>query len=162
MKPSNDCVGLPSLDNQTQSLLQSRTDEICRGSLVYMVPEIHTEQLTSASPSLVLSCYGCSQSLKAVGIVANPPHDLVIVSSMKPSYRDPSTLEMRSQEGNVYFRVQKSCIRRKQSYFVPQMVSIPHGLLALLKTEHLHYFTGIWIAHLNIKSLLKTILQLAP
>ena len=38
-----------SLDAQTQSLLQSRTDEICRGTLVYMAPEIHTGRLTSAS-----------------------------------------------------------------------------------------------------------------
>ena len=31
-----------SLEVQTQSILKSRTDEICRGTLEYMAPEIHT------------------------------------------------------------------------------------------------------------------------
>ena len=38
-----------SLDTQTQSVLQSRTDKICRGTPVYMAPEIHTGRLTNAS-----------------------------------------------------------------------------------------------------------------
>ncbi|XP_028410675.1 probable tyrosine-protein kinase DDB_G0283397 [Dendronephthya gigantea] len=38
-----------SLDAQTQSVLCSRTDDICRGTLIYMAPEIHTCRLTSAS-----------------------------------------------------------------------------------------------------------------
>ncbi len=38
-----------SLDAQTQSILKSRTDEICRGTLVYMAPEIHTGRLAGAS-----------------------------------------------------------------------------------------------------------------
>jgi serine/threonine protein kinase len=38
-----------SLDAQTQSILRSRTDDICRGTPVYMAPEIHTRQLTNAS-----------------------------------------------------------------------------------------------------------------
>ena len=38
-----------SLDAQTQSILESRTDKICRGTPVYMAPEIHTGRLTNAS-----------------------------------------------------------------------------------------------------------------
>ena len=38
-----------SLDAQTQSILRSRTSEICRGTLVYMAPEIHTGRLGRAS-----------------------------------------------------------------------------------------------------------------
>ena len=38
-----------SLDAQTQSILESRTDKICRGTPVYMAPEIHTGHLTNAS-----------------------------------------------------------------------------------------------------------------
>jgi serine/threonine protein kinase len=34
---------------QTQSILKSRADEICRGTAVYMSPEIHTGRLTNAS-----------------------------------------------------------------------------------------------------------------
>ena len=38
-----------SLDAQTQSVLCSRTDDVCRGTPVYMAPEIHTGKLTNAS-----------------------------------------------------------------------------------------------------------------
>lgn len=38
-----------SLDAQTQSILESRTDKICRGTPVYMAPEIYTSCLTNAS-----------------------------------------------------------------------------------------------------------------
>ncbi len=96
-----------------------------------------TANFLQLCPPLVRSCYGCSQTLKPGGTIANPPHDLVIISQMKRSYRDPSTLEMRSREGNVYFHVHESCIQN--NYYVPKLVSIPHGLLTHLKTEHLHF-----------------------
>ena len=38
-----------SLDTQTGSVLQTRTDDICRGTPVYMAPEIHTGLLGKAS-----------------------------------------------------------------------------------------------------------------
>jgi len=38
-----------SLDTQTLSIVQSRTDDICRGTPVFMAPEIHMELLTSAT-----------------------------------------------------------------------------------------------------------------
>ena len=98
-----------------------------------------TVNLLQLCPPLVRSCYGCSQSLKPGGVIAHPPHDLVIISVMNRSFRDPSTLEMRFREGNVYFHVQESCIRRKQPYFIPQMASVPHGLLPHLKAEHMHF-----------------------
>ena len=119
-----------------------------------------TANLLGLCPSLVGFCYGCSQSLKLWGIVANSPHDLVIVSRMKRSYRDPSPLEMRSREANFYFHVQESCIRRKQPYFISQMVAIPHGLLALLKTEHLHDLREFGLHIKTLHHSLKRILQL--
>ena len=109
------------------------------------IPPINTPQasftadLLQRSPSLIRSCYGCSQALKPGGTIANPPLDLVIISRMQRVFRDPSTLEMIFREGNVYFHVQQSRIRNKQPYFVQQMVSIPHGLLPLFKTEHSHF-----------------------
>lgn len=97
--------------------------------------------LLQLCPPLVRSCCGCSQSLKAGGIIVPPPHELVIISEnlVKRSFRDPSTLEMRSREGNVYFHVLESCIRSKQRYFIPRMASVPHGLLPHLKAEHMHF-----------------------
>ena len=38
-----------SLDTQTQSIVQSCTDDICRGTPVFMAPEIHMGLLTSAT-----------------------------------------------------------------------------------------------------------------
>lgn len=38
-----------SMYAQTQSILESRTDKICRGAPVYMAPEIQTARLTTAS-----------------------------------------------------------------------------------------------------------------
>ena len=37
------------MDAQKQSILQSRTKEICRSTPVCMAPEIHLDQLTNAS-----------------------------------------------------------------------------------------------------------------
>ena len=102
-------------------------------------PQHFTVNMLQLCPPLVRSCYGCSQSLKPGGVIAHPPHDLVIISVMNRSFRDPSTLEMRFRKGNVYFYVQESCIRRKQPYFIPQMASVPHGLLLHLKAEHMHF-----------------------
>ena len=38
-----------SLNTQTQSILQSRTEDVCRGTPVYMAPEIHNNTLKNAN-----------------------------------------------------------------------------------------------------------------
>ena len=49
-------------------------------------PQHFTVNLLQLCPPLVRSCYGCSQSLKHGGVIAHPPHDLVIISVMNRSF----------------------------------------------------------------------------
>ena len=69
--------------------------------------------LQLCSPS-VRQCYGSSQALKPGGIIASPPHDLVIMTRMNRQYGENTTGEMRVKEGNVYFHLNVHCVRREQ------------------------------------------------
>lgn len=90
-------------------------------------------------PHLVRSCYGCSQSLKPGGAIANPPYDMTIISRMNRGFRAPPDGEIMFKEGNVYFHVQLSCIRIRQPYFNPQQAEVPNWLMPYLTSEHMQY-----------------------
>ncbi len=109
-----------------------------------------TANLLQLCPPLVRSCYGCSQTLKPGGTIGNPPHDLVIISRMKRSYRDPSTLEMRSREGNVYFHVHESCIRKLATLFRSTNGIDTTRSFNAFENRTFALFTTIWFARLNI------------
>ena len=91
---------------------------------------------------LVRLCYGCSQILMPGGIIATPPNDLVIMTRMNRQYRDNTTGEMRSKEGNVYFHLNVHCIRRKQPYFSPQIATLSDESPPYLTQAHLHFLTA--------------------
>ena len=88
---------------------------------------------------LVRLCYGCSQALKPGGIIASPPHDLVIMTRMNRQYRENTTGEMRVKEGNVYFHLNVHCVRRKQPYFSPQTTTLSEETVPYLTQMHLLY-----------------------
>ena len=88
---------------------------------------------------LVRLCYGCSQTLKPGGMIATPPNDLVIMTRMNRQYRDNTTGEMRSKEGNLYFHLNVHCIRRKQPYFSPQIATLSDETAPYLTQAHLHF-----------------------
>ena len=88
---------------------------------------------------LVRLCYGCSQTLKPGGMIATPSNDLVIMTRMSRQYRDNTTREMRSKEGNVYFHLNVHCIRRKQLYFSPQIATLSDETAPYLTQAHLHF-----------------------
>ena len=90
---------------------------------------------------LVRLCYGCSQTLKPGCMIAipPPPNDLVIMTRMNRQYRDNTTGEMRSKEGNVYFHLNVHCIRRKQPYFIPQIATLSDETAPYLTQAHLHF-----------------------
>ena len=88
-------------------------------------------------PPMVRMCYGCSQTLKPGGVIANPPYDMTITSRMNRCFRTTPGGELNYKEGNVYFHVHVGCIRMKQPYFVPQMTQLPYMLAPYLLPEHL-------------------------
>ena len=92
---------------------------------------------------LVRLCYGCSQTLKPGGMIATPPNDFVIMTRMNRQYRDNTTGEIRSKEGNVYFHLNVHCIRRKQPYFSPQIATLSDETVPYLTQVHLHFLRAL-------------------
>ena len=88
---------------------------------------------------LVRLCYGSSQTLKPGDMIATRSNDLVIMTRMNRQYRDNTRGEMRSKEGNVYFHLNVHCIRRKQSYFSPQIATLSDETVPYLTQAHLHF-----------------------
>ena len=73
----------------------------------------------------------------------NPSHDLTITSKMERTFCDPSTGEVRSRRGNVYFHLNLDCVRRKQPYFIAQMAKVPSNVFQHLRPEHLHLLRSL-------------------
>ena len=92
---------------------------------------------------VVRLCYGCSQTLKPGGMIATPPNDVVIMTRMNRRYRDNTTGEIRSKEGNVYFHLNIHCIRRKQPYFSPQIATLSDETVPYLTQVHLHFLRAL-------------------
>ena len=95
--------------------------------------------LLAQCPHLVRVCFGCSQTLKPDGKIANPPFDMTIITQMNRQFRATPNGELMSRTGNVYFHVEASCIKRKQPYFASAMVQIPPSLTPYLMPVHLQY-----------------------
>ena len=87
-------------------------------------------------PPAVRVCFGCFQTLKPANCVPEPPHDITIVSRMPRSFTHPTTGEMMMKEGNVYFHVNSRCIRAKQPYFQPNMVTVENWVKSHLTVQH--------------------------
>ena len=88
---------------------------------------------------LVRLCYGCPQTLKPGDMIATPPNGLDIMTRMNRQYRDNTTGEMRSKEGDVYFHLNVHCISRKQPYFSPQIATLSDETAPYLTQAHLHF-----------------------
>ena len=84
-------------------------------------------------------CYGSSQALKPGGIIASPPHDLVIMTRMNRQYGENTTGEMRVKEGNVYFHLNVHRVRREQPYFSPQTTTLSEETVPYPTQAHLQY-----------------------
>ena len=106
-------------------------------------PEGFTISLLQFCHSSFRVCFGCSQSLKPGGNIPDPPHDLTITSKMERTFCDPSTGEVRSRRGNVYFHLNLDCVRRKQPYFIAQMAKVPSNVFQHLRPEHLHLLRSL-------------------
>ena len=87
-------------------------------------------------PRAVRVCFGCFHTLKPDNFVPQPPHDITIVSRMPRSFPSPTTGEMMTKEGNVYFHANCQCIRAKQPYFQPNLVIVQNWVKPLLTMEH--------------------------
>ena len=93
-------------------------------------------------PHLVQSCFGCCQTLKPGGNIAEPPYDLVIISQMNRCFRTPNG-EFMSRKGNVYFHVNLNCVKMKQPYFLPQMTRLPPMLISHLTPTHFQFLRAL-------------------
>ena len=112
-------------------------------------PESIRIQLLQLCSPLLRTCFGCSQSLKPHGVIAPPPHDMVLVTRMSRDWPDKRTGEMRHSLANVYFHVNVPCVRMKQLYFDPQMSILPHAITAHLTPIHFHFLREFGL-HLKI------------
>ena len=93
----------------------------------------------------VQPCFGCSQSLKPHGAIAIEPYDLVLVTKMNREWPDKITGERRQSFQNVYFHINLRCIKMKQPYFSPRMVTTPDSVRAHLTPVHKHFLTEFGI-----------------
>ena len=84
--------------------------------------------LLQCCPSMVQTCFGCSQTLKPGGQIALPPYGMVIISKMQKPFPSP-TGELMHKEGNVYFHVNINCVTRKQLCYDPRMTICPQWLV---------------------------------
>ncbi|CAB4017313.1 Mitogen-activated kinase kinase kinase A [Paramuricea clavata] len=96
--------------------------------------EVHLLQFCHPN---VKSCFGCSQALKPGDRVPDSPHDITIVSRMLRPFSNKTTGERMNKEGNVYFHVNLVCIRFKQPYFQPSMVSVGDWVASQLSMHHI-------------------------
>ena len=66
-------------------------------------------------------CHWCSQSVRSTGAHVPPPADMEVVSKIR---RDCTVAGERRQMGNVYFRANLSCIKKKQAHFLPSLLTV--------------------------------------
>jgi hypothetical protein len=79
------------------------------------------------------------------GAIAIEPYDLVLVTEMNREWPDKITGERRQSFQNVYFHVNVRCIKMKQPYFSPRMVTTPDSDRAHLTPVHKHFLTEFGI-----------------
>jgi hypothetical protein len=79
------------------------------------------------------------------GAIAIEPYDLVLVTKMNREWPDKITGERRQSFQNVYFRINVRCIKMKQPYFSPRMVTTPDSVRAHLTPVHKHFLTEFGI-----------------
>jgi hypothetical protein len=142
----------PTSNNQQLQDLQPSNE--VRPSMVYPIYSampfsrplegIYVQLLQLCSP-LVRTCFGCSQSLKPHGAIAIEPYDLVLVTKMNREWPDKITGERRQSFQNVYFHINLRCIKMKQPYFSPRMVTTPDSVRAHLTPVHKHFLTEFGI-----------------
>ena len=144
----------PTSNNQQLQDLQPSNE--VRPSMVYPIYNampfsrplegIYVQLLQLCSP-LVRTCFGCSQSLKPHGAIAIEPYDLdlVLVTKMNREWPDKITGERRQSFQNVYFHINLCCIKMKQPYFSPRMVTTPDSVRAHLTPVHKHFLTEFGI-----------------
>lgn len=85
-------------------------------------------------------CYGCHRKLKdRNGNLPSPPNNLVIVTCCsKRKYWDKKTQQERSKScANIYFHLNKNCVKRFSENFVPSQVEVPDDLKPHLRQEHI-------------------------
>ena len=95
--------------------------------------EVHLLQFCHVN---VRSCFGCGQTLKPGDRIPDPPHDITIVSRMLRPFNHKTSGERMSKERNVYFHVHVGCIRSKQPYFQPSMVTVGTWVASQLTMQH--------------------------
>ena len=103
-------------------------------------PDTFVLNLLGLCPPQTSSCFGCRNTLKPGGHIANPPSDLVILSNMKRQWRQEGQILCKS--GNVHFHCIPTCVQLRQPYFQPLQCFIPRQIVPFLQEEHWVYIRG--------------------
>ena len=85
--------------------------------------------------SNVSKCFGCQKALKENNVIPLPPRNLVIVSNMKRGYVKNGIVH-EGDFSNVYFHFSETCVKAKDSYFVPALLFCPEDVKPHLSDRH--------------------------